>query len=132
MGLLSIMNFGMLTLLQVRRAFQVLQLANYMLRPSLDAVQTLLVLGNTLQNIGQSDGAWVLLGTTVRLAQALGLHTENGGGQSGLDNVNRRALWYVHPTLVDAKGTRTRWNNASCNSRLTTHSGLLLSGRTVS
>ncbi|UKZ54403.1 hypothetical protein TrVGV298_008211 [Trichoderma virens] len=63
----------------VRRAFKALQLANYMLRPSLDAVQTLLILGNTLQNIGQSDGAWVLLGTTVRLAQALGLHTENGG-----------------------------------------------------
>lgn len=74
-----------------------------MLRPSLDAVQTLLILGNTLQNIGQSDGAWILLGTTVRLSQALGLHTENGGGQSGLDSANRRALWYVHPTLVDAK-----------------------------
>ncbi|UKZ80185.1 hypothetical protein TrVFT333_007942 [Trichoderma virens FT-333] len=31
--------------------------------------------------------------TTVRLAQALGLHTENGGSQSGLENANRRALW---------------------------------------
>ncbi|KAL7919990.1 fungal-specific transcription factor domain-containing protein [Trichoderma austrokoningii] len=77
----------------VRRGFQVLQLANYMLRPSLDAVQTLLILGNTLQNIGQSDGAWVLLGTTVRLAQALGLHTENGAGHSESDTRSRRALW---------------------------------------
>ncbi|EHK42409.1 hypothetical protein TRIATDRAFT_202092, partial [Trichoderma atroviride IMI 206040] len=77
----------------VRRAFQVLQLVNYMLRPSLDAVQTLLILGNTLQNIGQSDGAWVLLGTTARLAQALGLHTEHGAGHSGSDIRNRRALW---------------------------------------
>ncbi|KAM0511800.1 hypothetical protein ACHAPE_009476 [Trichoderma viride] len=77
----------------VRRAFQVLQLANYMLRPSLDAVQTLLILGNTLQNIGQSDGAWVLLGTTARLAQALGLHTEHGAGHSESDIRNRRALW---------------------------------------
>lgn len=76
-----------------------------MLRPSLDAVQTLLILGNTLQNIGQSDGAWVLLGTTVRLAQALGLHTEHGGGHSDLDNKRRRALWYVHSIILDAKGT---------------------------
>ncbi|KAL5362042.1 hypothetical protein BJX96DRAFT_185772 [Aspergillus floccosus] len=42
----------------------------------LDIVQTLLVLGNTLQNNGQSDAAWALLGTTVRLAQTMGLHTE--------------------------------------------------------
>lgn len=87
----------------MRRAFQVLQLGNYMLRPSLTTVQTLLLLGNTLQNIGQSDGAWVLLGTTVRLAQALGLHTENGGGKSALDNTTRRALWYVLSTLVAPK-----------------------------
>jgi hypothetical protein len=77
-----------------------------MLRPSLDAVQTLLILGNTLQNIGQSDGAWVLLGTTVRLAQALGLHTEHGGGRSDSDNRNRRALWYVHSTVLDPRGTQ--------------------------
>ncbi|EHK21883.1 uncharacterized protein TRIVIDRAFT_191864 [Trichoderma virens Gv29-8] len=87
----------------VRRAFKALQLANYMLRPSLDAVQTLLILGNTLQNIGQSDGAWVLLGTTVRLAQALGLHTENGvhdcflsvchGRPASVSNVQVQTLW---------------------------------------
>ncbi|KAL6889997.1 hypothetical protein GGI43DRAFT_430713 [Trichoderma evansii] len=58
-----------------------------------NAVQTLLILGNTLQNIGQSDGAWVLLGTTVRLAQALGLHTEHGGGHSNLDNKYSKTLW---------------------------------------
>ena len=26
--------------------------------------------------MGQSDAAWALLGTTVRLAQTMGLHTE--------------------------------------------------------
>jgi len=41
----------------------------------LDTIQALLILGNTLQNNGQSDAAWALLGTTVRLAQTLGLHT---------------------------------------------------------
>ncbi|OJJ06738.1 hypothetical protein ASPVEDRAFT_140590 [Aspergillus versicolor CBS 583.65] len=61
-----------------RRSFQALRLANFLLRPSLDVVQALLILGNTLQNNGQSDAAWALLGTTVRLAQTLGLHTERG------------------------------------------------------
>ncbi|KAL4981485.1 fungal-specific transcription factor domain-containing protein [Aspergillus falconensis] len=61
-----------------RRSFQALRLANFLFRPSLDVVQSLLILGNTLQNNGQSDAAWALLGTTVRLAQTLGLHTEKG------------------------------------------------------
>ncbi|KAL3474315.1 hypothetical protein BJX99DRAFT_231968 [Aspergillus californicus] len=61
-----------------RRSFQALRLANFLFRPSLDVVQSLLILGNTLQNNGQSDAAWALLGTTVRLAQTIGLHTERG------------------------------------------------------
>ena len=55
---------------------------------------------NTLQNIGQSDGAWVLLGTTIRLAQALGLHTENGRHHTSAVGANGKALWYVHAVLV--------------------------------
>ncbi|BCR92277.1 Zn(II)2Cys6 transcription factor [Aspergillus chevalieri] len=58
-----------------RRSFHALRLANFLFRPSLDTIQALLILGNTLQNNGQSDAAWALLGTTVRLAQTLGLHT---------------------------------------------------------
>ncbi|KAJ5112032.1 hypothetical protein N7532_000077 [Penicillium argentinense] len=61
-----------------RRSFHALRLANFLFRPSLDIIQALLVLGNTLQNMGQSDAAWALLGTTVRLAQTMGLHTERG------------------------------------------------------
>ncbi|KAL4804043.1 hypothetical protein BDV18DRAFT_166241 [Aspergillus unguis] len=61
-----------------RRSFQALRLANFLFRPSLDVVQAMLVLGNTLQNNGQSDAAWAFLGTTVRLAQTLGLHSERG------------------------------------------------------
>ncbi|KAB8231353.1 Zn(II)2Cys6 transcription factor [Aspergillus alliaceus] len=61
-----------------RRSFQALRLANFLFRPSLDIVQAMLILGNMLQNNGQSDAAWALLGTTVRLAQALGLHTQRG------------------------------------------------------
>ncbi|KKP00159.1 fungal specific transcription factor [Trichoderma harzianum] len=78
----------------VARAFQALRLANYMLRPSVEAVQTLLLLGNTLQNTGQSDGSWILLGTTIRLAQALGLHAANTKTR-GANSRKKEALWSV-------------------------------------
>jgi hypothetical protein len=61
---------------EARRSFHALRLANFLFRPSLDAIQALLIIGNTMQNMGQSDAAWALLGTTVRLAQTMGLHTE--------------------------------------------------------
>ncbi|OGE52760.1 hypothetical protein PENARI_c009G05443 [Penicillium arizonense] len=61
-----------------QRSFQALRLANFLFRPSADIVQTLLLLGSTLQNNGQSDAAWAMLGTTVRLAQIQGFHTEKG------------------------------------------------------
>lgn len=59
-----------------RKSFQCLRLANFLFRPSLETIQALVVLGTVLQNDGQSDGAWALLGLTVRLAQCLGLHTD--------------------------------------------------------
>jgi len=59
-----------------KRSFQCLRLANFLFRPSLETIQALNVLGTVLQNDGQSDGAWALLGLTVRLGQCLGLHTE--------------------------------------------------------
>ncbi|RFU81070.1 phenylacrylic acid decarboxylase [Trichoderma arundinaceum] len=77
----------------VRRTFKALQLANYLFRPSLDIIQALLILGNALQNFGQSDGAWVLLETTVRLAQALGLHMEAARQKPGEVGRKVRAVW---------------------------------------
>ncbi|KAL6892000.1 hypothetical protein GGI43DRAFT_425003 [Trichoderma evansii] len=77
----------------VGRTFKALQLANYLFSPSLDIIQALLILGNTLQNLGQSDGAWVLLGTTVRLAQALGLHIESVRQKPGEVGSKVRAVW---------------------------------------
>ncbi|KAL7902833.1 hypothetical protein HDV63DRAFT_384751 [Trichoderma sp. SZMC 28014] len=77
----------------MRRTFKALQLANYLFNPSLDIIQALLILGNTLQNLGQSEGAWVILGTTVRLAQALGLHMESVRQRPGEIGRKVRAVW---------------------------------------
>lgn len=45
--------------------------------------------------MGQSDAAWALLGTTVRLAQTMGLHTERSTIHWP-ENVRTKArtLWY--------------------------------------
>ncbi|OKP12702.1 hypothetical protein PENSUB_1642 [Penicillium subrubescens] len=77
-----------------RRSFHALRLANFLFRPSLDIIQALLILGNTLQNMGQSDAAWALLGTTVRLAQTMGLHTQRGTAHLPEQvKTKARALW---------------------------------------
>ncbi|KID82237.1 phenylacrylic acid decarboxylase [Metarhizium guizhouense ARSEF 977] len=76
------------------RSFQALRLANFLFRPSLDTIQALLILGNTLQNMGQSDSAWAMLGTTVRLAQAMGLHAQrNTVRWPECIRTRARALW---------------------------------------
>ncbi|KAI9727008.1 MAG: hypothetical protein M1834_008590 [Cirrosporium novae-zelandiae] len=78
-----------------RRSFHCLRLANFLCRPSLDSVQALLVLGNVLQNNGQSDAAWTLLGSTVRLAQTLGIHTERGIRNLPENlRIKSRKLWF--------------------------------------
>lgn len=60
----------------------------------MDTIQTMLVVGNTLQNNGQSEAAWALLGTTVRLAQTLGLHTEKSTARlPGYIQLKARKLW---------------------------------------
>ncbi|OOO06197.1 hypothetical protein OAory_01018580 [Aspergillus oryzae] len=79
-----------------RRSFQALRLANFLFRPSLDVVQALLVLDNMFQNNGQSDAAWALLGTTVRLAQTIGLHTERSIAYlPQYMQLKAKTLWYV-------------------------------------
>lgn len=77
----------------VQRSFDCLRLANYVLHPSLDVVQTLLIIGTVLQDVGQSDGAWVMLGTTVRVAQALGLHNLTEAQLQEDKGKKKQALW---------------------------------------
>ncbi|RAO68169.1 uncharacterized protein BHQ10_004181 [Talaromyces amestolkiae] len=79
-----------------RRSFQALRLANFLFRPSLEVVQTLLILGHVLQNQGQSDATWAMLGLTVRLAQTLGLHTDRGANKYPEHvRLKRRKLWSI-------------------------------------
>ena len=77
-----------------RRSFHAFRLANFLFRPSMEIIQALLILGNTLQNMGQSDAAWALLSTTVRLAQTMGLHTQRSTAHLPEQvKTKARALW---------------------------------------
>ncbi|KIV98609.1 uncharacterized protein PV09_09602 [Verruconis gallopava] len=55
-------------------SFECLRMTNFLSNPSLETIQTLLVLGNVISNTMNAGVAWSLLGMTTRLAQVLGLH----------------------------------------------------------
>ncbi|KAL9059716.1 MAG: hypothetical protein Q9162_001017 [Coniocarpon cinnabarinum] len=57
----------------VRKSFRCLQLANYMLRPTTETIETLLLLSQELLNEHQPSLAWTVIGTATRLSQLLEL-----------------------------------------------------------
>ncbi|KAM3073603.1 hypothetical protein ACMFMG_004512 [Clarireedia jacksonii] len=83
----------------VQTSFHCLRLSNFLIRPSLDSLQALLILGFVLANDMKAEASWALIGLTCRLAQALGLHrgpNENGRITSSDDNdLPRRKLWWT-------------------------------------
>lgn len=78
-----------------RRAFHLARLANFMLRPNLQTLQALLLVQNVMQNAGQPDAAWCLLGTLIRLAQSIGLHQHPGATVSPSDQARYSRIWCV-------------------------------------
>ncbi|PHH61472.1 hypothetical protein CDD81_319 [Ophiocordyceps australis] len=58
----------------IKLCFDALAAAEYMTFPSKFVLQTLLLLSQTLQNEMKPQAAWVLGGTTIRVAQYLGIH----------------------------------------------------------
>lgn len=74
-----------LTKLTVERCDACLRLARYTANPSVQIVQTLILIGLQAQNAGRSDEAWSLTGLTFRLAQSLGME--------GLTETEEHFLW---------------------------------------
>ncbi|XPS95422.1 hypothetical protein M3J09_004713 [Ascochyta lentis] len=76
------------------RSLRALELANYLIRPTAPCLQTLLLLGTFIRNDGDANASWALLGTTIRLAQSVGLHdAENMSNLSAVDKRMRSQLW---------------------------------------
>lgn len=83
----------------VQASFHCLRLSNFLIRPSLESLQALLILGFVLANDMKAEASWALIGLTCRLAQALGLHRgphENARvPQPTASDLPRRKLWWV-------------------------------------
>lgn len=69
-----IQHFTILIKSSVAASMQALRISSFMNKPSLLAIEALIMIGPFLANSGRFLDAWTLFGTTVRLAQAIGLH----------------------------------------------------------
>lgn len=53
---------------------QALRMASYLHKPTILAIETLIMMGPYLTHSGRFVEAWTLFGTTIRMAQSIGLH----------------------------------------------------------
>ncbi|KAE8354221.1 hypothetical protein BDV28DRAFT_89835 [Aspergillus coremiiformis] len=74
-------------------SYQCLRMTNFLSQPTIDAMQTLLVIGNVLSYNMNPGISYVLLGMTLRMGLALGLHVESSRF-SAADRYRRRHVWW--------------------------------------
>jgi hypothetical protein len=86
-----------LTKFSVAAAIQAVRLRSFMHKPSLLRIQTLIIIDTCLRNSGRFMDAWTLFGTTIRLAQAIGLHR------------NPKYLTPAPPTQEECLARQTLW-----------------------
>ncbi|KAK4443781.1 fungal-specific transcription factor domain-containing protein [Podospora aff. communis PSN243] len=106
----------------IQISFHFLRLGNFLLRPNLDSIQAMLMVGFVLLNDMKAEASWALLGLTCRLAQSLGLHrTQHIDSRSTPDAVkkemSRRKLWWTclwHDTLTSLSFDRMPMTNIPC------------------
>ncbi|KAK2616483.1 hypothetical protein QQS21_000525 [Conoideocrella luteorostrata] len=111
----------------IQISFHFLRLGNFLLRPSFDSIQALLLTSFVLLNDMKAEASWALTGLTCRLAQSLGLHRataslEPRDGQSPeaqTKEMIRRKLWWTcvwHDTLTSLSFDRCPMTNfPSCH-----------------
>ncbi|PHH88840.1 hypothetical protein CDD83_6982 [Cordyceps sp. RAO-2017] len=101
----------------IQISFHFLRLGNFLLRPSFDSIQALLLTSFVLLNDMKAEASWALTGLTCRLAQSLGLHRPNpyDGRESAPPDAKakemvRRKLWWTcvwHDTLTSLSFDRS-------------------------
>ncbi|KAJ2901439.1 uncharacterized protein MKZ38_001869 [Zalerion maritima] len=105
-------------------SFHFLRLGNFLLRPTLDSIQAMLLTGFVLLNDMKAEASWALLGLTCRLAQSLGLHLPstqtsraNSPAEAQSKDMVRRRLWWTcvwHDTLTSLSFDRSTMTNIPC------------------
>ncbi|KAJ5919637.1 hypothetical protein N7454_009472 [Penicillium verhagenii] len=74
-------------------SYQCLRMTNFLSQPTIEAIQTLLVIGNVLSYNMNPGISYVLLGMTLRMGLALGLHVESSRF-SAPERYRRRHVWW--------------------------------------
>ncbi|KAL2363462.1 hypothetical protein RJZ56_003632 [Blastomyces dermatitidis] len=74
-------------------SYQFLRMTNFLSQPTLEAIQTLLIIGNVLSYNMNPGVSYVLLGMTLRMGLALGLHVESNRFSSAERYIRRRVWW---------------------------------------
>ncbi|KAK1992971.1 fungal-specific transcription factor domain-containing protein [Colletotrichum falcatum] len=115
----------------IQISFHFLRLGNFLLRPTFDSIQALLLTSFVLLNDMKAEASWALLGLTCRLAQSLGLHrpSPSDGRESARNDVQskemiRRKLWWTcvwHDTLTSLSFDRPPMTNIPCCPTPTVH-----------
>ena len=89
---------ALLTRFSVAASMQALRISSFMHKPSLLAIESLVMIGPFLTNSGRFLDAWALFGTTIRLAQAIGLHRHpkylNPAPLTQRECSTRQTLWW--------------------------------------
>ncbi|PGH02862.1 hypothetical protein AJ79_07518 [Helicocarpus griseus UAMH5409] len=74
-------------------SYQFLRMTNFLSQPTLEAIQTLLIIGNVLSYNMNPGVSYVLLGMTLRMGLALGLHVEANRFSPNERYIRRRVWW---------------------------------------
>jgi len=111
----------------IQISFHFLRVGNFILRPNLDSIQALTMIGFVLLNDMKAEGSWALLGLTCRLAQSLGLDRPPAAASSDIpetmrrDMIRKRLWWTVvwHDVLTSLSFDRTPMIHLRCPIPLT-------------
>ncbi|KAE8371564.1 fungal-specific transcription factor domain-containing protein [Aspergillus bertholletiae] len=75
-------------------SFQCLRMSNFFNHTNLDQIQAMSLIGHCLRNNLDTNSAWILMGSTIRLAQSIGLH-EASPALPECEQFHRNRLWWT-------------------------------------
>ncbi|KAF2124535.1 hypothetical protein P153DRAFT_326836 [Dothidotthia symphoricarpi CBS 119687] len=82
----------------IAAAMQALRMSSFMHKPTILGIETLIMIGPYLTHSGRHMEAWTLFGTTIRMAQAIGLHRNpkylNPAPPTQRECAIRQTLWW--------------------------------------
>ncbi|OQE14457.1 hypothetical protein PENFLA_c038G08655 [Penicillium flavigenum] len=78
-------------------SFQCLRASNFFNNTNMNQIQAKALIGNCLRNNLDTNSAWILMGSTIRLAQSIGLHEEIAPDtqSSVVEQFQRKRLWWM-------------------------------------